>query len=348
MAVAYKSGSDEMTPSGHPGWMTIVLRLAGVYNLAWGALTVLYPAWLFDLTGLAEPTYPFIWQCVGMIVGVYGVGYWIAANDPARHWPIVLVGFLGKIFGPMGYVQGVLLADAPVVGAFTSPVPVEFGVTLLTNDLIWWVPFAMILWYAAKQAHATDEPAEPLERVLTETRTSGGATLLDRSRESAVLLALVRHSGCTFCKEALADLGAARERIEASGVRPVVVHMGEAGSLDPLMQQHGLSGVETVSDPDRRLYRALELPRGRFSQLFGLRVWLRGFLATLNGHMVGRLEGDGFQMPGTVVLRHGEVVARHEHRDAADRADFAGLACGVERDAGTCDIVPPEHGAPAT
>jgi peroxiredoxin len=310
--------------------MTIVLTLAGVYNILWGALTVLYPAWLFDLTGLDAPAYPFIWQCVGMIVGVYGLGYWIAASDPFRHWPIVLVGFLGKIFGPMGYIQGVFLADAPVIGAITNEVPVEFGVALITNDLIWWVPFAMILWGAAKAAHAPEGDAEPLEAVLHSTETSDGVTLAERSRQGTVLLALVRHAGCTFCKEALADLGEARERIENTGARPVVVHMGEPGSLDRLMARHGLEGVETVADPDRRLYRALELPRGSFSQLFGLRVWVRGFIATMRGHLVGGLKGDGFQMPGTVVLRDGVVVARHDHETAADRADFAGLACGVD------------------
>jgi peroxiredoxin len=195
---------------------------------------------------------------------------------------------------------------------------------LITNDFIWWVPFAMILWGAAKAAHAPEGDAEPLEAVLHSTETSDGVTLAERSRQGTVLLALVRHAGCTFCKEALADLGEARERIENTGVRPVVVHMGEPGSLDRLMARHGLEGVETVADPDRRLYRALELPRGSFSQLFGLRVWVRGFIATMRGHLVGRLKGDGFQMPGTVVLRDGVVVARHDHETAADRADFRG------------------------
>jgi small multidrug resistance pump len=46
------------------------------------------------------PRYPDIWQCVGMIVGVYGVGYLIAAFDPLRHWPVILVGLLGKVLGP--------------------------------------------------------------------------------------------------------------------------------------------------------------------------------------------------------------------------------------------------------
>ena len=49
------------------------------------------------------PRYPQIWQCVGMIVGVYGVGYLVAASDPLRHWPIVLVGMRQG-----AYVQDVL------------------------------------------------------------------------------------------------------------------------------------------------------------------------------------------------------------------------------------------------
>ncbi len=129
-------------PAHHPRWMTAVLYAAAVYNILWGAVTVLYPGWLFDLTGLEHPNYPFIWQCVGMIVGVYGMGYWIAAWDPYRHWPIVLVGFLGKIFGPIGYLQGLV----------TGTVPAEFGITLVTNDAIWWIPFAVILWSAFRAA----------------------------------------------------------------------------------------------------------------------------------------------------------------------------------------------------
>jgi len=120
--------------------MARVLVAAGVYNLVWGAVTVLAPDWLFDLTGMAPPNYPFIWQCVGMIVGVYGIGYLAAATDPVRHWPIVLVGFLGKIFGPIGYVQGVVSGE----------VPAAFGVTIPTNDVIWWAPFALILVHAAR------------------------------------------------------------------------------------------------------------------------------------------------------------------------------------------------------
>ena len=113
-----------------------VLKLAAIYNLVWGAFIIFFPHALFDFAGLPRmQNYIGIWQCVGMIVGVYGIGYWVAALDPSRHWPIVLVGFLGKIFGPIGFVQ------AYYQGVFNA----KFGLTILSNDLIWWIPFYLIL-----------------------------------------------------------------------------------------------------------------------------------------------------------------------------------------------------------
>lgn len=79
--------------------------------------------------------YPMIWQGMGMVIGVYGVGYWLASYNPLQHWIIVLVGLLGKIFGPLGYVWNLWQG---------MPYP-QFGYALITNDLIWWIPFALIL-----------------------------------------------------------------------------------------------------------------------------------------------------------------------------------------------------------
>ena len=111
------------------------LRAAAVYNLIWGAYAVLLPSHFFELLQIDPPRYLEFWQCIGMIVGVYGIGYWLAASDPLTHYPIVLVGFLGKIFGPIGFAQALYL----------EKLPIEFGYTIITNDLIWWVPFFLIL-----------------------------------------------------------------------------------------------------------------------------------------------------------------------------------------------------------
>lgn len=115
--------------------MSIVLRFAAIYNLIWGAWVVLFPNHFFELVGMELPTHPMIWQGMGMVIGVYGLGYWWSAQDPTTHWPIVMVGFLGKIFGPLGFLFNYA----------TGKVPLEFFYTLITNDFIWWIPFFLIL-----------------------------------------------------------------------------------------------------------------------------------------------------------------------------------------------------------
>ena len=119
--------------------MSAALWVAAGYNVLWGAWVVLFPNHYFDLVGMERPLHPSLWQCVGMIVGVYGIGYAIAATNPFRHWPIVLVGLLGKLFGPLGYVDGAFIRGT------LDP---AFGWTIPTNDLVWWVPFSLILFGA--------------------------------------------------------------------------------------------------------------------------------------------------------------------------------------------------------
>lgn len=119
------------------GWMRAILIAAGVYNLTWGGWVVLFPAALFRWTGMAPTNYPQIWQSVGMIVGVYGIGYLIAARAPFRHWPIVFVGLLGKVLGPAGMFCSVAQGNLAAGMAWTC----------VTNDLIWWA-FAFILYRA--------------------------------------------------------------------------------------------------------------------------------------------------------------------------------------------------------
>ncbi|WP_147869372.1 peroxiredoxin-like family protein [Stieleria maiorica] len=311
--------------TSHPRWMTHVLIAAAIYNLVWGGWVVLRPMDLFDITGIDRPIYPGIWQCVGMIVGVYGVGYAIAARDPYRHWPIVLVGFLGKTFGPLGmaYQWLVLPPGAP------GRLPMEWAIVNLTNDLIWWVPFGMILFQAFKSfsAPAAVGEAESVSRLNEQFRSQQGATIAELSRNQSVLVVFLRHSGCTFCREALQDLREQRERIEAMGTAIVLVHMGDNESSRAFFEAYGLGDVHRISDPDCRLYRGYELGRGRVGQLFGLSVFWRGFkCAILNRHGVGKLGGDGFQMPGAFLVRDNQIVRAFRHQTAASRPDYCSVA----------------------
>lgn len=178
--------SDAKTPA--PVWMRRVLLAAAVYNLLWGAWVVLFPNGYFHLAGMEPLNHPQIWQCVGMIVGVYGIGYGIAAFDPFRHWPIVLVGLLGKVLGPIGF------AHALWTGAF----PWQACLTTLSNDLIWWIPFALILaqtgLYHSTRHYVREEPMS-VSQALASATLSDGLSLLKASYQKPLLLVFTRHYG---------------------------------------------------------------------------------------------------------------------------------------------------------
>ena len=193
-----------------PHWAKNVLYVAAIYNLLWGVAVIAAPMALFRWAGMEEPLYPQIWQCVGMIVGVYGVGYWLAARDPFRHWPIVLVGLLGKVLGPIGFLNA----------AWTGSLPWRWGATIVTNDLIWWVPFASMLYLAfrANTNTSLNTSSVSLDEAVREFRSQRDASLFELSSASPTLVVFLRRAGCTFCRETLTELERHRIEIERSGV----------------------------------------------------------------------------------------------------------------------------------
>lgn len=116
------------------------LLAAAGYNLLWGSATVLFPEWLFQVTGMPAPAALPLWQVVGMFVLVFAPGYWWAAQYPLRHRHLVLTGLLGKLLGPLGFAWA----------AATAQLPLVFGLTILTNDLLWWPAFALFVRDAAR------------------------------------------------------------------------------------------------------------------------------------------------------------------------------------------------------
>ena len=109
--------------------------LAGLYNLAWGAFSALDPQWLFRLTGMEPLNHPEIFACLAMVIGLYGVAYLEVARRPERGWALAAVGMAGKVLGPIGLAVLIVQGRWPLSGALMC----------LTNDLIWWIPFALYL-----------------------------------------------------------------------------------------------------------------------------------------------------------------------------------------------------------
>jgi peroxiredoxin len=294
--------------------MTWVLAAAGIYNLLWAASVALKPEWLFERLGLAPVNYIEVWQGLAMIIGVLGVGYLAAATNPSRHWPVVLVGLLTKLFACVGFLRA----------ALEGRWPWSVGWGVLLNDAIWLFPFALILAkaYALRQV-VVRKISPAVQEMALRSRTNKGSNLLEMSKRQPILLVFLRHFGCPFCRETLSDLSKQRREIESTGTQIVLVHLSPDQQAHDVFLFYGLSDLPRVSDKGELLYRAFGLGHGNLLNLFGPTALWRFFAdGIFVRHGMGWILGDMFQMPGIFLVFQGHIVRSFLHQSVADRPNY--------------------------
>ncbi len=122
--------------SGTPRWQAIALLVAGLQCLIWGVFIIVWPERSSFAYGFSQPPAElFLWQGMGSVIVLFGVGYAIASRRPSQHWVIILIGLLSKSLGPIG------MAWSVHQGAVSSRVLYLIPI----NDLIWLIPFGIIL-----------------------------------------------------------------------------------------------------------------------------------------------------------------------------------------------------------
>jgi peroxiredoxin len=297
--------------------MARVLMIAAAFHMLWGLSVALFPNMFFDWAGIAPPLYPEFSRCIGIVVAIFGIGCAIASTEPVAHWSIVLMGLIGALLGPACFLQA----------ALSGRLPAHVFLAILSSGAIWWLPFSWILYQVYLVHLGREREAAPeIQRMAMKAHSQLGPSIAEFSQMSPVLLVFQRHTGCTFCREALADLAARLRDIERNDTMLVLVHMSSEAQAHGFFRKYGLENVPRVSDPQRTIYRAFGLGRGSFLKLFGPKVWIRGFEAgVLHRHGLGRIVGDGFQMPGVFLIFHGTVLRSYRHQSAADRPDYVAL-----------------------
>lgn len=135
------------------------------------------------------------------------------------------------------------------------------------------------------------------------------------------LLVFLRHSGCVFCRQTIAEL-----RNVASELPPVVFfHQGTVEQGDALFGELWPEAT-AVADPSRELYRAFDLGRGSFSQMLSFKVLKRGLEAARQGYSVGTPVGDIWTMPGMFLADRRGILWSWSYQHAGDHPPFGSLA----------------------
>lgn len=139
------------------------------------------------------------------------------------------------------------------------------------------------------------------------------------------MLVFLRHFGCTFCRETLVELSRLKPDFRQADVDLVLVHMSSPEYARQIFEIYELNGVEQISDPQQTLYHKYGLKRGKWWQLMGLPVLLRGIAGVFRGHLPGKVAADPFQMPGVFVIRNNEIQTQFIHRYASDKPAYIQL-----------------------
>ncbi|WPP53611.1 hypothetical protein [Catalinimonas niigatensis] len=116
-------------------WMRGLLLLAGAYNLGWGFLIYVFPNSFYQWISQSEQNAPDIitWQGIGVII--FGIIYIAVALYPTTLWYLIALGIASKILGAAWFYWIVLEANGTR----------QYLFHLIMNDMIWVLPFAVIL-----------------------------------------------------------------------------------------------------------------------------------------------------------------------------------------------------------
>lgn len=289
------------------------LRLIALGNFAIGLALLLFPQFLLQALEFSPPSATLLLQGLGLVSLAFGIGHLIASLEPARHYGIVAVAALVRLFLLALLLKSWAVGDLGTKGAVALSLYLSIGL----------IVFAYVLMKAFEENTKEESAPKQFRDLIGYVRTNQGQSLLELSEKSNVLLVFVRHFGCTFCRETVSEIAKLDTSIRGKNLVPVFVHMSDPGYADEFFSHYYDHPVLHVSDPARALFRSLGLKRGTFMQLFGPKVMVRGFWAGFfKGHGLGGFEGDFLQLGGYFVLSKGQIVFEHKTRGAADNFDF--------------------------
>ncbi|QQR97665.1 MAG: redoxin domain-containing protein [Sphingobacteriales bacterium] len=297
----------------------IILFFAGIYGILWGISAIFFPKFWFSFAALNYPIYPELFQTIGLYEFALGFAYLLAYRNPIRNWQIVLIGFIIKVCMVVGFIYYYYANNEPQV---------IFRMVFI-NDFIWILPFLLILYNAYKHEELLDNELVYLQECADDNflkyyTTNKGNNLSEISFQQPILLVFLRHFGCTFCKSTLNKIQVLQQNFSEHNVKIVLVNMLPENQAAKHLQDFDLYDLDYVSDEEAMLYKAFKLNRGKFKQLFGFKVFVKGISLWISEKLfISSSEGtDVFQMPGVFLIKDAIVVKQFKYDSVADEPPF--------------------------
>lgn len=151
--------------------------------------------------------------------------------------------------------------------------------------------------------------------------------LRDQLADGPTLLVFLRHFGCIFCREAVAELRAAAEAREGF---PSVLFFGQGNATETrAFLRRYWPTARVIVDPELALYDAFGVGRASLLQALGPAVLSARSRARAKGHENGPRSGDIWRMPGALLVADEQITWRYEPKHAADHPDFASIPDGL-------------------
>ena len=116
-------------------WMRFVLRIVAGFNVTAGLFMLLACHETYWLIGMRDPVNDFPIQLVGILVALFGVGYYLVARNPLENRSVLLLGLWSKFLGSC-------LATWHVA---TGLLPAQFVAVYFFADVVYLPPFYLIL-----------------------------------------------------------------------------------------------------------------------------------------------------------------------------------------------------------
>lgn len=143
------------------------------------------------------------------------------------------------------------------------------------------------------------------------------------------LVVLLRSFGCTFCREAMADVAAVKRQIHEAGANIAFVHSASPSEAAPWLTKYGLDDVMAISDPGLAHYKAFGLGKVNAAALISPVVWARGAVTALSHGFGAQPPAMLRQLPGVFLVQGNRILNEFRHRSNADRPDYLAIVRGA-------------------